>query len=112
MAPATALTVAGALANPKQTEVHMSENTAGKPAQPSNRLAMTWLRPDPSIRHTPGTEYATDGDFVYERFKDALGQYVYRRARWSAIAVDIEWLDLDGSIWEAIAESDLPRGNP
>ena len=38
-------------------------------------LAMTWLRPHADIRHTPGTEYATDGEYVYERSKDAEGRY-------------------------------------
>jgi hypothetical protein len=70
---------------------------------------MTWLRPDPSIRHTPGTEYATDGTYVYERFKDASGCYRYRRAHWSAVAVDIEWADIEQSIWEVVDESDVPK---
>jgi len=73
---------------------------------------MTWLRPAKSIRHTPGTEYATDGTFVYERWRDAEGRYQYRRAHWSKVSPDVEWLDLDGSIWQEIAEADLPKGKP
>ncbi len=93
----------------------MNENTAGKPVQPSNPrppLAMTWLRPDKSIRHTPGTEYATDGTYVFERWKGHDGRFQYRRAHWSAIAVDIEWADLDQGIWTVIDEAEVPKGKP
>jgi len=71
-------------------------------------LAMTWLRPHPSVRHTPGCEYATDGEYVYERWPDAEGRYQYRRAHWSKVAPDVEWLDLDGSIWEPVDELGEP----
>ncbi len=72
-------------------------------------LAMTWIKPDKSIRHTPGTEYATDGTYVFERWRDAEGRYRYRRARWQDVAPDVEWLDLEGSIWEAIDETGVPK---
>lgn len=72
-------------------------------------LAMTWLRPHADVRHTPGVEYATDGEFVYERFRDSEGRYHYRRAKWQDVAPDVEWLDLDGSIWEPIDETGVPK---
>jgi hypothetical protein len=83
------------------------ENTAAL-----NLRQLLWVRPSDTIRHTPGVEYAQYGDFVYERFKDANERYVYRRAPWSKIAVDVEWLDLDGSIWQEIDETGLTMTEP
>jgi hypothetical protein len=51
-------------------------------------LAMTWLRPHPNVRHSPGVEYATDGTHVYDRFRDAAGTYHYCRARSEDVATD------------------------
>lgn len=82
------------------------ENTAAL-----NLRQLLWIRPSDTIRHSPGVEYAQHGDFVYERFKDANERYVYRRARWQDVAPDVEWLDLEGSIWQEIDETGLPKGN-
>jgi hypothetical protein len=72
-------------------------------------LAMTWLRPHPDVRHPVGAEYATDGEHVYERIRDAEGRYSYRRAHWSKVIIDVEWLDQDPTIWEAIDENGVPK---
>jgi len=71
-------------------------------------MDLLWIRPNDLIRHPQGAEYATDGEHVYMRTNGPHGRYLYRKASWQSIAVDVEWADVPESVWTDINEVGEP----
>jgi hypothetical protein len=83
----------------------MSQNSHNSEDKPPlcPPYALTWVHPHADVRHTPGAQYATDGDYVYERImvpKAAtnIAACIGRKSR----------SVLTGSIWEPIDEIGEP----